>query len=489
MANHATHIRRIYGRPRQRGAAADPGKVSTCIQVGVRPKTTLIAHETMLGALAETAAGRASLAGVRRLDVLDRDAGRLGLVADEGLQLAKRPAVEPGTHSLTGFYPVADMCQILHHDLTHTQTYGFLDDRLARFVIDVLYAPHLLAGDLPEPVLSALAAVGLKTPTKGKVFVALVAQPLAAEDLARACRGEIIFPDIHAHHWAGCHLLHVSGLDDKVKEPPALSKDELGFFRSAGCKNATLMFAGTQAHGNAALERVERNRVAFKRIRALVKMHARTVKLDRWYLGILPDSPQFFLRLERLTDGENGIAAHLATQRRCPAQVVVGAPVQTDAVPQPMLAYRRHQTIAGTRVGGAQGRQRRRLLRRYEQCDRGRTQHRLSPIGDELAALDVATNRLGADIACPADRRRRGPRLAIGKLPLKLREALEQKIYRDALEHLDDIGHGDCEQEANKQVDMVRRDLLCDVQPTPLRASCIPRRNRFLCLPAPQNVP
>ncbi|MCX8018723.1 MAG: hypothetical protein N2690_12625 [Rhodocyclaceae bacterium] len=42
------NIRRVYGRPWQRGTTANPGQVSTGIAVGVRPETTLVAHKTML---------------------------------------------------------------------------------------------------------------------------------------------------------------------------------------------------------------------------------------------------------------------------------------------------------------------------------------------------------------------------------------------------------------------------------------------------------
>jgi len=48
---HTPNIRRIYDRPRQRGTAADPGKVPTCVQVAVRPETTVRALETMFRAL------------------------------------------------------------------------------------------------------------------------------------------------------------------------------------------------------------------------------------------------------------------------------------------------------------------------------------------------------------------------------------------------------------------------------------------------------
>jgi len=56
------NMRRVYSRPWQRGSTANPGKVSTGVAVGVRPETTLFAHETMPDALADTSTIGARLA-------------------------------------------------------------------------------------------------------------------------------------------------------------------------------------------------------------------------------------------------------------------------------------------------------------------------------------------------------------------------------------------------------------------------------------------
>lgn len=187
---HTPNIRRIYDRPRQRGTAADPGKVPTCVQVAVRPETTVRALETMFRALPQLSTTRAGLAGVGRVGVLDGDARSLGLVFDEGLQLSPCPAVQAATHALASLDPLPDMRQVFHRDLGDAGINRRLNNGLARFVVNVLHAPHLLAGDLPELLFRALAAVGLKTAAQGKVTVALVAQSLAAEDPAQAVGGE-----------------------------------------------------------------------------------------------------------------------------------------------------------------------------------------------------------------------------------------------------------------------------------------------------------
>jgi hypothetical protein len=185
MDNHVPNIRRIYSRPRQRGTAADPGKVSTGIAVGMRPETTLFAHETMLDPLTQGAAAGACLAGVSRIDALDLDPYGLRLVLDEGLELPKGPAVQSAPHPLSRLDAVAYVGQILHRDLGRTGTKRFRNDSLARFVIRLLHAPLFFAGGLPELLFRALAAVGLQTTTQGKVLVAPMAQLPAAPHLAR----------------------------------------------------------------------------------------------------------------------------------------------------------------------------------------------------------------------------------------------------------------------------------------------------------------
>jgi hypothetical protein len=92
-ASHISNIRRIYNRPWQDSSPANLGKVSTCIQVGVRPETTRTL-DTMPGAFANAATLRTRLAGMGGVDVFDRNFCRTGLVLDKGLQLAESPTVQ-----------------------------------------------------------------------------------------------------------------------------------------------------------------------------------------------------------------------------------------------------------------------------------------------------------------------------------------------------------------------------------------------------------
>src|SRR2546421_12130184 len=144
MASHATHIRRIYNRPWRNGSRANPGKIPTCVQVSVRPETTGTL-ETMLEPCTQLPAGRTGLAAVGRIDIHDGDPNGTGLVLDEALQLPERPAVEPCAHAPAGPKAIAAVREILHHARGRANASGFLENRLARFVVDVFDTPPLLA--------------------------------------------------------------------------------------------------------------------------------------------------------------------------------------------------------------------------------------------------------------------------------------------------------------------------------------------------------
>lgn len=160
-------IRRIYNRPCRDGSLCNPSKVSTCIQVGVRPETTRTL-ETMLDPLAEIATSRARLTGISRIDVLDRNSCRLRLVFDEGLQLAPGPTMETRTHPLTGFDPVADAREVLHHDFAGTglsdyRPTSFQANRIEHFansdadlidedIVPILRTPHHIVGSMIDAI-------------------------------------------------------------------------------------------------------------------------------------------------------------------------------------------------------------------------------------------------------------------------------------------------------------------------------------------------
>ncbi|ADE14591.1 hypothetical protein Nhal_1440 [Nitrosococcus halophilus Nc 4] len=91
----------------------------------------------MFNASTQATTDRAGLGTVGRVNVDHSDTRRLGLVLDKGLQLAPGPSVQAGTHTLTGFYPLADMGQLFHGKGRSPLFQCFDHNRLARLVIDM----------------------------------------------------------------------------------------------------------------------------------------------------------------------------------------------------------------------------------------------------------------------------------------------------------------------------------------------------------------
>src|SRR6266480_686242 len=396
MASHATHIRRIYSRPWRNGSLANPGKIPTCIQVSVRPETTGTL-ETMLAPRTQLPAGRTGLARVGRIDIHDGDPNGTGLVLDEALQLLERPAVEPCAHAPTCPKAIADVGEVLHHDRGRANASGFLENRLARFVVDVSDTPPLLAGDLPESLNRTLAAVGLEATTQGQMLITPMAQCLPAPDPARAGGGESIFPDIHAHHRAGCHPFAVGRLNGEIEKPLPCAKHQFRFLRQAARQDLSLVIPEDHRHPHASLQRVERDRLALERIGAVVEMDAGAAKAQGWNRRVLGDASQSSLRAIRLAHREDGVARHLRAQGRLLPQGSVTELMQGDPIPTARGLHQRHQPIAGLGVGRPQCTQSGGLQRRHIQSNAGGADHALAPLGDLLGTLEKAPDGRRAD--------------------------------------------------------------------------------------------
>src|SRR5437016_9968952 len=425
MASHATHIRRIYSRPWRNGSLANPGKIPTCIQVSVRPETTGTL-ETMLEPCTQLPAGRTGLARVGGIDIHDGDPNGTGLVFDKALQLPERPAVEPCAHAPAGPKAVADVREVLHYDRGGPNASGFLENRLARFVIDVFDTPPLLAGDLPESLNRTLAAVGLETTTQGQMLITPMAQCLPAPDPARAGGGESIFPDIHAHHAAGCHRFAVGRLNSEMEKPLPPAKHQFRFLRQTARQDLALVIPEDHRHPHASLHSVERDRLALECVGAVVEMDAGAVKRQGWYRDALGDASQSSLRAICLAYREDGVARHLRAQRRLLPQGSVAELMQGHPIPTARGLHQRYEPIAGIRIRPLQRTQSGGLLPGHLHSNAGGAQHALAPLGDLLGTLDIALDGRGADRACGADVVRRRPQMPAPQPLLECRKALEQ---------------------------------------------------------------
>src|SRR5882762_3596576 len=402
MASHATHMRRIYNRPWRNGSLANPGKIPTCIQVSVRPETTGTL-ETMLEPCTQLPARRAGLAGVGRIDVHDGDPNRTGLVFDKALQLPECPAVQSGAHTPARAEAIANVREVLHHDRGGTNVSGFLENRLARFVVDVFDTPPLLAGDLPGFLNRTLAAVGLEATTQGQMLIPPMAQCLSAPDPARTGGGESIFPDIYAHHGAGCHRFAVGRCNGEIEKPFASTKHQFRFLRQAARQDLSLVIPEDHRHPHASLQRVERDRLALERIGAVIEMDAGAVKRQGWDRRVSGDASHSSLRAIRLAHREDGVARHLCAQRGLLPQGSVAELMQGDPIPTARGLRQRYEPITGLGVGGAQCTQSDGLLRRHLQSNAGGAYHALAPLGDLLGTLDIALHGRCDEHACGAN--------------------------------------------------------------------------------------
>src|ERR1700730_4113572 len=402
MASHATHTRRIYNRPWRNGSLANPGKIPTGIQVSVRPETTGTL-ETMLEPCTQLPAGRTGLARVRGIHVHDGDPDGTGLVLDNALQLSERPAVQPCAHAPTCPKAIADVREVLHHDRGRANASGFLENRLARFVVDVFDTPPFLAGDLPESLNRTPAAVGLEATTQGQMLITPVAQCLSAPDPARAGGGERIFPDMHASHWGRCHRYPVGGGHGEIEKPLPCAKHQFRFLRQAARQDLSLVIPEDHRHPHASLQGVERDRLALERVGAVVEVHAGAVKRQGWNRRVLGDASQSSLRAIRLAHREDGVARHLRAQGRLLAQASVTKLMQGDPVPTARGLHQRYEPIAAVGVGRPQCAQSGGLLRRHLQSNAGGAYHALAPLGDMLGTLNTALYGRGVDRAYGAD--------------------------------------------------------------------------------------
>src|SRR5437660_10595487 len=402
MASHATHIRRIYDRPWRDGSLANPGKIPTCVQVSVRPETTGTL-ETMLAPRTQLPAGRTGLARVGGIDIHDGDPHGTGLVLDEALQLLERPAVQPCAHAPTCPKAIADVGEVLHHGRGRANASGFLENRLARFVIDVFDTPPLLAGDLPESLNRTLAAVGLEATTQGQMLITPMAQCLSAPDPARAGGGESIFPDIHTHYGAGCHPFAVGRLDGEIEKPLPCAKHQFRFLRQAAGQDLALVIPEGHRHPHASLQGVERERLALERIGAVVEMDAGAVKRQGWDRRVSGDASKSCLRAIRLAHREDGVAHNLRAQRRLLPQASITELMQGDPIPTARGLHERYEPIAGIRIRRLQPTTSCGLLRGHLQSTAGGAHHALAPLGDLLGMLDIALDGRGDGRACGAN--------------------------------------------------------------------------------------
>lgn len=362
-----------YGSPCQADRRGKPGNVATRVDVAVRPVSTRTG-EAMLHPFSDSPTHVAHLRRVRRVNKHHGQPSTLCLVSHKVLELAEGPPMQPRSDPLPCLDVGADVGQIFHSDSTRSGTDGFCNDGLTGFVVDMLHMPLLTTGDSAELAFSSPATVGLETTTMGKVDVPVVPEFSAAPDLAGTGRCEVVLADIDAKRPAARQWCGVWDVDGEVEVPNTLADDQLGFFGQATGEQVALMLTTDERNLDAPVEGEQRERITLDRVGTFVEVNRRRIESNGRNRFVLDDT---FVGLERLVSISytvNGLAHHLAAQRRkLFAHHVIGQVVQRHSVPAAMLDSKRNDGVASLSEGIRKGGQRRRLLWRCSQLERYRS--------------------------------------------------------------------------------------------------------------------
>lgn len=305
----------------------------------------------MLHADAKRTTYRADSAGVGRIDQLDADAGRLGFIGDEGLQLCPRPAVQSRAKALSGPDPFPDVRQVLQGDRVAAVSYRFRDDGLAHLMVDLSDMSGFAAGDFRQQLSCRLRAVALKPSSEGKVFVAVVSQFSAAEEFSRTDCGDGVLPKVDSHDIAGWGLgAGIRKIEDQVEEETISTADQYCFPREPINKEAPLEIAQSHRDDYPACRCEQGEGIPLDGIGSLVEVDgARVAECDGRQCFPLPAFP--VVRQEgavRLSDRGNGVAGHLRTDGGdFLADQVISQMVQPDSVGAAGSGGKGRQQVAG----------------------------------------------------------------------------------------------------------------------------------------------
>lgn len=306
---------------------------------------------------------RAGLACVGRFHEDHVQPGGFGLVGHKVPKLPEGPAVQPSPDPLPGLDIGADVGQVFHADFAGSGTQGFGDDGFAGFVVDMANMPFLAPGDSLEFALSGAATVGLETTAMGKVNIPVVPEFPATPDLASAGCSEVILANIDPANAATRTWWGIGKIEDEVEIPDSFADNEPRLFGDTACKQIQLMLPGDEENLDAPRQSEQRQRIALKRIGALVEADRCGPENDCRNGLVLGDSLVGLECLVGISNTMDGLANHLTAERRKSlAHRVVGEMVQSNAVPTPMLPSERHNGVAGAGIGVSERGQSRRLI-------------------------------------------------------------------------------------------------------------------------------
>lgn len=171
-------------------------------------------------------ADTALLARVRPVDHLHRDSGPLGLVLDEGSELAKRPLVVSFALVVSNRGPQENAVEVFQSN-PPLRAFCRANDLLADDVIGIGFKPVFSPGDLPQFPLGRPGTRLLESPPESAVALPHLLGGSAGEGLSVARGGDVDHPEIDPEVLGGFGRLGVRGLDGRVEPERPVSVDEV----------------------------------------------------------------------------------------------------------------------------------------------------------------------------------------------------------------------------------------------------------------------
>lgn len=291
------------------------------------------------------------MAAISGIDIESGNAELFGFVLDHGLELAKAPAMESAPHLPTRLDSLADVGKVLQYDDSCSLSNCLLDDLFADFVVNLPNMAHLFTRDFLQQLFCRLRTVGLQSAPFGKIFASFMADLASAKEFSAACGSKDVFSDVYSEEGCFVGKRNIGKVKNEVEVPSSLSEDKFGLLVEA--LREIVLLKRPHAHGDsdAFPEGVKGKGIAPDGVGTLIEMDAAVcVEADGGNGLFFRDGSIFVSPAHR----ENGVADHLRAQKRRGTDFFVDEMVEGDAVPAPMLNYRRNNLVARSQVGFAQ---------------------------------------------------------------------------------------------------------------------------------------
>jgi prepilin-type processing-associated H-X9-DG protein len=299
----------------------------------------------------DTAAFRARLRRVSRIDRHQRNAGKCSLVGQLRPELSKRPTVVRAALGLSNRCPRPDVRQIFDGNPA-PGVFGPPYDFLADPMVEVGGEPRLFGPAMPQQSLGRLGPFLLEAAAQPRMPPPEVGIVGAAMDVAVTVSGDIPAAQVHAKILGRIARGHFAYVDGHVEEEHAAAIDQIGL-STHSVELFVLVCASDPRHDQPAVQRPDRDA-----IRALPRQD--TLVVDDGAVG--PESRlDGLVALVDLADLGDGADRHLRRQAEVAPGIIINQPLQLDLV-RALVSERHDGDCVTRRIEPHHGRQQRRSL-------------------------------------------------------------------------------------------------------------------------------